>query len=350
MKEKLIFINNCLKDLQKQFNSDVIVNAEFVRFQDGAGKVVLPTECRDQDVFIICDVNDKTPNPYSGHVLSPDDHVRDIERVIGALKDNPLRKNLVVPFLPYGRQHRRRFGEPTEAADFLRDCHYLGFRNILTVDAHDPNVAAAISKHNFDNMFMTNEMLYELITREKLDYEHPENILIVAPDEGAQQRARHYADRFGCNHAFFSKRRDVNKIVDGKNVIISSQFVGFSPRGKDVIIVDDMISSGETILETARKLKKMGANRIFIIVTFGLFTKGTENFTKSYNKGLINKTYISNLTYISAKDLTGIEVIDGTFQLANLINVIHEGKENISDDLGMVIKSANEIVRTRRKF
>ena len=259
MKEKLIFVNNCLKELRAIMPEDAIVDADFIRFQDGAAKVKLPTECRDQDVFIICDVNDKTPNPYTGHVLSPDDHVRDIERTIGALKNNPARKNLIIPFQPYGRQHRREFGESTEAADYLRDCHYLGFRNILTVDSHDPDVSAAISKHNFDNMFVTNEMLKEMVINEKIDYTHPENILVVAPDEGAQKRARHFADRFGCNHAFFSKRRDVTKIVDGKNPLVSKQFVGFSPENKTVIIVDDMISSGGTIIETAKELKKMGA-------------------------------------------------------------------------------------------
>lgn len=347
-KEKIIFINNCLTELQKRIAEDKIVKADFIRFQDGSGKVVLPTECRDQDVYIICDVNDKTPNRYSGHILSPDDHVRDIARVVGALKDNPARKNLIVPFQPYGRQHRRVFGESTEAADFLRECHYLGFKNILTVDSHDPNVAAAISKHNFDNLYVTNEMLTELVINENIDYNHPENILIVAPDEGAQQRARHFADRFGCNHAFFSKRRDVTRIVDGKNPIESKQYVGFSPKDKDVIIVDDMIASGGTIIETSKELKKMGARRIFICATFGLFTKGTQEFVNSYEKGLINGTYISNLTYLNDSNLEGINIVDGTDQLVNYIRASHAGKENISEELGTNLVPVSKLVRKKK--
>ena len=349
VREKLIFINNCLKELQKRVPQENIVPAEFIRFQDGSGKVVLPTDCRGQDVFIICDVNDKTPNPYSHHVLSPDDHVRDITRVIGALKGNPERKNLVIPFQPYGRQHRRVVGESIEAADFLRECHYLGFHNILTADAHDPNVAAAISKHNFDNMFATDQMLVKLVENEKIDYTHPENILIVAPDEGAQTRARHFADRFGCNHAFFSKRRDVTKIVDGKNPLESKQFVGFSPKNKIVIIVDDMIASGGTIIETAKELKGMGAKQIYICSTFGLFTRGTDKFIELYKENIINKTYITNLTYLKEQPMTGIEVVDGTEQLLTCINALHENSENISKELGSIFTPVSELVRKKTR-
>ena len=346
-KIKLIFINDCLPKLRSLAVEDEIVNADFIRFQDGAGKVVLPTECRDQDVFVICDVNDKTPNKYTGQILSPDDHVRDINRVVGALRDNPLRKTLIVPFQPYGRQHRRVFGESTEAADFLRACHYLGFKNILTVDSHDPNVAAAISKHNFDNMYVTNSLLTELVSNEEINYENPEDILIVAPDEGAQTRARHFADRFGCNHAFFSKRRDVTKIVDGKNPLESNQYVGFSPKDKTVIIVDDMLSSGGTILKTSKELKEMGAKKIYICATFGLFTKGTEEFIKYYHEGIINKTYISNLTYLNNNLMDGIEIVDGTKQLMTCIKAIHERKENISEELGMNKVPVASLIRKR---
>ncbi len=346
-KKKLIFVNNCLKNLQKRVPKREIVDAEFVRFQDGSGKVVLPTECRDQDVYVICDVNDKTPNPYTGHILSPDDHVRDIARVVGALKDNPTRKTLVVPFQPYGRQHRRVFGESTEAADFLRECHFWGFKNILTVDSHDPNVAAAISKHNFDNMFVTNAMLADMVIKEQIDYNNPNGILIVAPDAGAQQRARHFADRFGCNYAFFSKRRDVTKIVDGKNPVASKQYVGFPPLDKDVILVDDMIASGGTIIETSEELKNLGAKRIFVCSTFGLFTRGTADFTKAFEEGLINKTYISNLTYLKEQNLKGIEIVDSTEQLLSCINAIHQGEENIKEELGMVLEPVSELVRKR---
>ena len=349
MKKKLIFINDCLKPLQERVPKCNMVDADFIRFQDGAGKVVLPTECRDDDVYVICDVNDKTPNPYSEKSLSPDDHVRDIARVIGALKENPSRKNLIVPFLPYGRQHRKTFGESMEAADFLRECRYHGFKNILTADAHDPDVSAAISKHNFDNMFTTNIILPELVIKEGIDYENSADILIVAPDEGAQQRARHFADRFGCNYAFFSKRRDVTKIVDGKNPLVSKQYVGFSPEGKTVIIVDDMIASGGTILETAKELKNMGAKNIFVCATFGLFTKGTEKFNEFSKQGIIDKTYISNLTFLTPQDMEGINVVDGTEQVWNWICATHDGKENMMEELGMNIEPVASLVRKRMK-
>lgn len=349
MKKKLIFINNCMPELRKRVPECNIVNADFIRFQDGSGKVVLPTECRDDDVYVICDVNDKTPNPYSKKSLSPDDHVRDISRVVGALKDCPSRKSFVAPFLPYGRQHRKTFGESMEAADFLRECRYQGFENILTADAHDPDVSAAISKHNFDNMFTTNIILPELVINEGIDYENPTNILIVAPDEGAQQRARHFADRFGCNYAFFSKRRDVTKIVDGKNPLVSKQYVGFSPEGKTVIVVDDMIASGGTILETAEELKKMGAKNVYVCATFGLFTRGTDIFTEAKKQGLIDKTYVSNLTYMANPSVDGIDVIDGTEQVWKWICATHDGKENMIEELGMNIDPVASLVRKRMK-
>lgn len=349
VKEKLIFINNCLKELQKRVPKENIVPAEFIRFQDGSGKVVLPTECRGQDVFIICDVNDKTPNPYTGKKLSPDDHVRDISRVIGALKENPERKNLIVPFLPYSRQHRRNHGESTEAADYLRECHYLGFHNILTVDAHDPNVSLAISKHNFDNMYATDQLLTEIVIKEKIDYTHPENILIVAPDQGAQPRASYFADRFGCNNSFFRKRRDNTIIVDGKNPLKDKKYEGESPKGKIVIIVDDMISSGGTIIETAKELKKMGALKVYVCATFGLFTRRTIDFINAYRKGIIAKTYITNLTYLDKQPMDGIEVIDGTEQLLKCIDAFHNNKEDIREELGEIFTPVSELIRKRTK-
>ena len=347
MKEKVIFINNCLPELRKKLPSESVVDADFIRFQDGTGKVVLPTVCRGQDVFIVCDINDRQLNPYSNRPLYPDEHIRDITRVIGALKENPARINLIIPFQPYGRQHRRVLGESIEAADFLRECHYLGFHNILTVDSHHPDIAAAISKHNFDNMYPTNQILIELVKREKIDYTKPEDILIVAPDEGAQLRARHFADRFGCNHAFFSKRRDVTRIVDGKNPIESRQYVGFSPENKQVMIVDDMISSGSTIIDTALEVKERGAEKVYVCATFGLFTKGTEAFIKAYEEGVIAKTYITNLTYLKEQPMDGIEVIDGTEQLLECMHALHRNQEDISEELGTKFVPVEQLVRKR---
>lgn len=347
-KEKLIFINNCLSELRKRVEAENIVNADFIRFQDGSGKVVLPTICRGQDVYIICDVNDKTPNPYTGHVLSPDDHVRDITRVIGALKENPARKTLIVPFQPYGRQHRREPGESIEAADFLRECHYLGFHNILTVDSHNPDTAAAISKHNFDNMFLTNELLTAMVTNESIDYNRPQNILIVAPDEGADKRAKYFASRFGCGYAAYDKDRDKQKVVDGKNPVKGKVYRGRNPENQTIIIVDDMISSGGSVLAVAKDLKNKRAKRIFICSTFGLFTEGTEKFVEYYNSGIIDGTYISNLTYIKPQPLDGINIVDGTERILNYIHAMHENKEDLEEELGLKAKRVDELVRIRR--
>lgn len=348
-REKFIFINNCLQQLRAKISEDSIVQADFIRFQDGSGKVKLPTVCRGQDVYVVCDVMDKTPNPYTGRVLSVDDHVRDISRVNGALKENPARKTLIVPLQPYSRQHRREKGESIEAADFLRECRYLGFHNILTVDSHDPDVAAAISKHNFDNMFLTDKLLTEMVINEKIDYENPESILVVAPDSGAQERARHYADRFGCDFAFYHKRRDKEHVVNGMNAVKSKRYIGDGPEDKTVILVDDMISSGSTLLASSKDLREKGAKKIYICTTFGLFTEGTEKFREYYETGIIDQTYISNLTYLDPQPMDGITVVDGTDQVLECIHAFHRDQEDMDEELGLNFKPVSELVRTRRR-
>lgn len=270
------------------------------RFGSGEGKGVVRESVRGTDVFAMVDVtNHSLTYKMSGYVnhMSPDDHYQDLKRIIGACASTAHRINVIMPFLYESRQHKRTHRESLDCAMALEELVSMGVSNIITFDAHDPRVQNAIPLSGFDNFMPTYQFVKALFKHDqslKIDKDH---LMVISPDEGAMNRAVYLANNLGVDMGMFYKRRDYTKVVDGRNPIVAHEFLGSSVEGKDVLIVDDMISSGESVLEVAAALKARKAKRIFVATTFGLFTGGLEIFDKAYEEGLIYRVLTTNLIY-----------------------------------------------------
>ena len=281
-----------------------LVDAECPRFGTGEAKGKINASIRGADLFIMVDISNYTPTykigPYVNH-MSPDDHYQDLKRIIQAATGKAHRINVIMPFLYEGRQHKRSSRESLDCAAALQELISMGVENIITFDAHDPRVMNAIPLNGFDNFMPTYQFLKALLRSVpdlKLDNEH---LMIISPDEGAMNRAVYFSNILGVDMGMFYKRRDYSTIVNGKNPIVAHEFLGDSVEGKDCIIVDDMISSGESMLDVAKQLKERNANRIFVCTTFGLFTDGLAKFDEYYEKGYINKIITTDLNYRPAE-------------------------------------------------
>ena len=279
-----------------------VINANCPRFGTGEAKGVFKHSARGLDAYIICDCFNYsvTYNMYGKEVpMSPDDHYQDLKRIIAAMGGKARRVNVIMPMLYEGRQHRRTARESMDCAMMLQELMAMGITNFITFDAHDPRVNNAIPLGGFDNVQATYQMIKALlrsIPDIKLDADHT---MIVSPDEGGMGRCIYYSSVLGLDLGMFYKRRDYSTIVDGRNPIVAHEFLGKDVTGMDLILVDDMISSGESMLDIAAKLKEKGANRIFIFSTFGLFVNGLEKFDEYYENGLIDKIFTTNLIYNS---------------------------------------------------
>ena len=284
-----------------------VINASCPRFGTGEAKGVFKHSARGLDAYIICDCfnYNVTYNMYGKEVpMSPDDHYADLKRIIAAMGGKARRVNVIMPMLYEGRQHRRTTRESMDCALMLQELMAMGVKNFITFDAHDPRVNNAIPLDGFDNVQASYQMIKALlrsIPDIKLD---PENTMIVSPDEGGMGRCIYYSSVLGLDLGMFYKRRDYSTIVDGRNPIVAHEFLGKDVTGMDLILVDDMISSGESMLDIAAKLKERGANRIFIFSTFGLFVNGLEKFDEYYENGLIDKIFTTNLIYNSPELLS----------------------------------------------
>ena len=277
-----------------------VVPAVCPRFGTGEGKAVLNHTARGLDAYIICDCfnHGVTYKMYGQTVpMSPDDHYQDLKRVIASLGGKARRITVIMPMLYEGRQHRRSARESLDCALALQELHAMGVTNIITFDAHDPRVQNAIPLGGFDNVMPTYQMIKALIKTYPdivIDRDHT---MIVSPDEGGMSRCIYFSSVLGLELGMFYKRRNYSVLVNGRNPIEAHEFLGKDIGGKDLIIVDDMISSGESILDIAAKLKEKGANRIFVFTTFGLFVDGFDKFDEYYSKGLIDKIFTTNLIY-----------------------------------------------------
>ncbi|MDD6479235.1 MAG: ribose-phosphate pyrophosphokinase [Oscillospiraceae bacterium] len=277
-----------------------VVTPNCPRFGTGEAKAVLNHTARGLDAYIICDCFNYNVNykMYGMTVpMSPDDHFQDLKRVIAAFGGKARRITVVMPMLYEGRQHRRSSRESMDCAIALQELVNMGVKNIITFDAHDPRVNNAIPLDGFDNVHPTYQMIKALLRTVpdvKIDRDHT---MIVSPDEGGMGRCIYYSSVLGLELGMFYKRRNYSVIVNGKNPIEAHEFLGNDIKGKDLILVDDMISSGESMLDIAAKLKEKGAGRIFIFSTFGLFVEGLEKFDEYYEKGYINKVFTTNLVY-----------------------------------------------------
>ena len=278
-----------------------LLKAKCSRFGTGEAKATIYDSVRGVDLFIIADVlNHSLTYTVSGHEnhMSPDDIFADIKRIIMAAAGKPKRITVVMPFLYESRQHRRTARESLDCAYALKELVNMGVDNILTFDAHDPRVENAIPIDGFDNVMPTYQFVKALLRSTSdlvIDRNH---LMAISPDEGAMQRAIYFASVLGIDVGMFYKRRDYSQVVDGRNPIVAHEFLGDTVLGKDVLIIDDMISSGESMIDVARGLKERGASRVFCLATFGIFTKGPKPFDEAYEEGVIEKVITTDCTYL----------------------------------------------------
>ena len=307
-------INRHLKDFRKVTNSShrdslafqeyepetFLVDYTCLRFGTGEGKAALNESIRGKDLFIIGDVTNHSLtyklHGYDNH-MSPDDIYQDMKRLISAIAGKAHRMTVVMPFLYESRQHKRHTRESLDCALALEELQHMGVSNVVTFDAHDPRVQNSTPLNGFDNFMPPYQFIKALIHYEKdliIDKEH---LVVISPDEGALDRAVYFAGVLGVDTGMFYKRRDYSTIVNGKNPIVAHEFLGDNIDGKDVIVIDDMISSGGSMIDTSRQLKEMNAKRVFICCTFGLFTEGLDIFDEAYEKCYFDKIITTNLVY-----------------------------------------------------
>lgn len=284
-----------------------IVEARTPRFGSGEAKGTLEESVRGDDLYIMVDVcNYSLTYSLCGMTnhMSPDDHFQDLKRIIAAAAGKARRINVIMPFLYEGRQHKRSSRESLDCALALQELASMGVENIISFDAHDPRVQNAIPRKGFETVQPIYQFIKHLLkveTELQIDSDH---MMVISPDEGGMSRAVYFANVLGLDMGMFYKRRDYTRIVDGRNPIVAHEFLGTSVEGKDVIIVDDMISSGESMQDVAAELKRRKARKVFIFATFGLFTNGLEGFDKFHEDGIIDRILTTNLVYQSSELLS----------------------------------------------
>lgn len=278
-----------------------LLRAECPRFGSGEGKGIAYESVRGKDLYLLVDVCNHsityTMNGYVNH-KSPDDHYQDLKRIISTVTGQAHRVNVIMPFLYEGRQHKRNGRESLDCAYALQELAAMGVSNFITFDAHDPRVQNATPLNGFDNFTPPYQFIRALLRYEKNLIIDKEHTVVISPDEGALDRTVYFSSVLGVDTGMFYKRRDYSTIIDGKNPIVSHEFLGDSIDGKDVIIMDDMISSGDSMLDTAKQLKSMNAKRVFICCTFGLFTSGLKAFDEAYEKCYFDRVVTTNLTHL----------------------------------------------------
>lgn len=304
---KIIAFENCkelgekvdayIKKMTKKKGSS-LVNVKASRFNNGEGKLYIEESIRDKDLYILSDVgNYSITYDFHGtiHHMAPDEHYQDIKRVICAANGKFQKVNVIMPLLYESRQHRRKERESLDCALALQELEKLGVNNIITFDCHDPNVSNAIPTLPFENVFATETIIKEIFKNEEID---KEKMLTISPDMGAMERARYYAEILRCDVGLFYKRRDLTKLVNGNNPVVEHVYLGKDPKDYTVLVIDDMVASGGSMLDVAKELKSRGAKKIFLIATFALFSAGIDKLQKAYDEGLFDQMYSTNLTYV----------------------------------------------------
>ena len=295
-------VDNYLKEWRRHGGEDTyLAHVSCPRFGSGEGKSLIKESMRGQDVYIYCDVfNYGVTYKMHGMIvpMSPDDHYADLKRIIAAIGGKARRITVIMPMLYEGRQHKRTSRESLDCAMMLQELVNMGVSNIITFDAHDPRVANAIPLSGFDNVLPNYQMIKALVKNIPDIIIDKDHVVMISPDEGAMGRCIAYSNCLSVDVGMFYKRRDYSTIVNGKNPILEHKYLGQDLNGKDVIIVDDMISSGGSLLDVATQLKQVyGAKRVFNFATFGLFTDGFAAFDEAYEKGIIDKIFTTNLVY-----------------------------------------------------
>lgn len=281
---------------------DFLINVACPRFGNGEGKGMIKESIRGFDIYILCDVGAyNLEYDMFGRLvpMSPDDHFANLKRIIAAMSGKAKRITVIMPMLYEGRQHRRASRESMDCAMALQELSALGVSNIITFDAHDPRVQNAIPTTGFESIMPSYQIFKALLKKDKTLNIDKEHMMIVSPDEGAIDRNIFYASVLELDMGLFYKRRDYTRIVNGRNPIVAHEYLGDSVEGKDIFVADDILSSGESVIDLARELKKRKANRIFAAATFALFTNGLETYNKAYEEGIIDRVISTNLTYRS---------------------------------------------------
>ena len=293
---------NHTSPLFRAYSTDnYLIDCDCPRFGTGESKGLLSESIRGKDLFVMVDVcNYSLTYTVSGHLnhMSPDDHYQDLKRIISAANGKAHRVNVIMPFLYESRQHKRTKRESLDCALALQELIDMGVSNIITFDAHDPRVQNSIPLHGFDSFNPPYQFMKALLRAEPDLIVDKDHLMIVSPDEGAMHRAVYFSNVLGVDMGMFYKRRDYSTIVNGKNPIVAHEFLGTDIKGKNIIIIDDMISSGESMLDVAKQIKERGARRVFVCTTFGLFTEGFEKFDEYYEAGYIDRVITTNLTYL----------------------------------------------------
>lgn len=327
-------INYYLKKFNEDKREDIetfVVPISCPRFGTGEAKAMIMHSVRTYDVYIVMDAFNYgvTYNMYGQeHPMSPDDHYQDLKRIISAMGGKAKRITVIMPMLYEGRQHKRVSRESMDCAQALQELTNMGVDNIITFDAHDPRVQNAIPLHGFENVQTTYQMIKACLRYEEKIMLDKDNTMIISPDEGAMGRCIYYSSVLGMDLGMFYKRRDYSTIVDGKNPIVAHEFLGSDLNGKDVIVVDDMIASGDSMIDVAKELKKRKANRVLVFSSFGLFTEGIEKFNKAHQEGLIDAVFTTNLVYRHPDLLNApwYHEVDMSKYIALLINTLNEEK------------------------
>ena len=329
-----------------------LLNAKVPRFGTGEAKGVIMESVRGTDLYLLVDVlNHSLTYSMSGHEnhMSPDDHYQDLKRIIAAVGGKARRITVIMPFLYESRQHKRTSRESLDCALALQELVKMGVDNIITFDAHDPRVQNAIPLNGFETVQPAYQFIKGLLRNEKdlkIDADH---MMVISPDEGGMSRAIYIANVLGLDMGMFYKRRDYTRLVNGRNPIVAHEFLGTSVEGKDMIIIDDMISSGESILDVAAALKARKANRIYVFSTFGIFTNGLDKFDEAYKAGIIDKILTTNLIYQTPELLERDWYIscDMSKYIAYIIDTLNHDS-SISDLLNPNERIQNIVARYKR--
>ena len=281
---------------------EFMVEAECPRFSSGDAKGLIKSTVRGKDLFILVDVGNYNCTYQlfdKENYMSPDDHYADLKRIIQAASGKPHRINVIMPLLYGGRQHRRSYRESLDCAVMLQELHAMGVANVITVDAHDPRVCNAVPLMGFDNVIPSYQVLKTMFKAFPDLVINKNNFMVISPDEGALNRNMFYASVLGVEMGMFYKRRDYSQIVNGRNPIVAHEYLGSDVEGKTVFVADDIISSGESMLDIAREVHKRKAKRFFAYATYSIFTNGLEQFDKAYEEGMLDAVFGTNLTYRS---------------------------------------------------
>ena len=316
---------------KRNIEESLLIPTNEIRFSNGEGKVKLPETVRGKDIYILCDVGNYSCTykmfGFTNH-KGPDEHFQDIKRTVSAIRGKAARITVIMPLLYQSRQHRRKGRESLDCALALQELERLGVDEILTFDVHDPNVQNAIPLLSFENLYPTYDIVKSLISNEDTLSLDKEKLLVISPDTGAMDRAIYYSSVLGVDVGLFYKRRDHSTVVNGKNPIVEHEYMGREVEGKDVLIVDDMIASGESVLDIALELRKRNAKNVYVATTFAFFTEGLEKFNEYYSDGIIAKVYSTNLTYISPelREAKWFNAVDMSEFLSRIINRLNYGK------------------------